>query len=131
MTRKTALIIDDEPEVSATHAAMLSARGLAVRTAATADEGLAIARGETPDVILLDVTMPERGGLAALIGLRQDQKLRDVPVILVTAAEAHPTPDTQAFLDRFRHYDPDGWIEKPIDPDLLAVVVERLTTRRA
>lgn len=128
MARKSALIIDDEPDITTYLGTLLSDHGFEVRTANAADEGLALARVAAPDVILLDVMMPERGGLSTLIAIRKDEGLRAVPVILVTGVQQSLTADYRAFLDRFKHYHPDGYVEKPVDPEVLLQVIASVTT---
>ena len=125
MAGKIALVIDDEPDITTYHATLLSDHGWDVRTANSGNEGLSLAQQEKPDVVLLDVMMPDRGGLSTLIGFRKDPELKSVPVVLVTGIQETLTHDFENFLDRFKHYNPDGYLEKPIDPDiLLALLVE-------
>ena len=96
MASKIALIIDDEPDIATYHATLLEDNGWSVRTELSGDEGIAAAKREKPDVVLLDVMMPERGGLSTLVGFRKDPeqgasrapaaKTRQKPA----AAEAEP-----------------------------------------
>ncbi len=127
MAAKIALVIDDEPDVTTYHATLLADNGWEVLTANSGDDGLALAKQERPDVVLLDVMMPDRGGLSTLVGFRKDPRLKNVPVVLVTGVQATLTADFEKFLDRFKHYNPDGYVEKPIDPDRLLAMLEELT----
>lgn len=127
MAGKFALIIDDEPDITTYHEALLSDNGWQVQTANSGDDGLALARQNKPDVILLDVMMPERGGLSTLIGFRKDPELKTVPVVLVTGIQETLKQDFGAFLDRFKNYNPDGYVEKPIDPDKLLALLDEIT----
>jgi signal transduction histidine kinase/CheY-like chemotaxis protein len=80
----TVLVIDDE---RATHDLLereLGARGYRVVHASGGREGLRLARERRPDVITLDVIMPEMDGWAVLRELKADPELRDIPVVLVT-----------------------------------------------
>ncbi len=90
MAGKIALIIDDEPDITTYHGTLLSDNGWEVRTANSGNDGLALAKTETPDIVLLDVMMPERGGLSTLIGFRKDPTLKSVPVVLVTGIQEQP-----------------------------------------
>jgi len=128
MAGKIALIIDDEPDITTYHGTLLSDNGWEVRTANSGDDGLAIAKKETPDIVLLDVMMPERGGLSTLIGFRKDPTLNSVPVVLVTGIQESLTADFGQFLDRFKKYNPDGYVEKPIDPESLLKLLDELTS---
>jgi CheY-like chemotaxis protein len=78
--------------------------------------------------VLLDVMMPERGGLSTLIGFRKDPNLESVPVVLVTGIQDTLTADFEKFLDRFKRYNPDGYVAKPIDPDKLLALLDELTS---
>jgi twitching motility two-component system response regulator PilH len=127
MAGKIALVIDDEPDVTTYHSTLLSDHGWDVRTANNGNDGLSLAKEERPDVVLLDVMMPERGGLSTLIGFRKDPTLKSVPVVLVTGIQESLTADFENFLDRFKHYNPDGYVEKPIDPDALLKLLDDLT----
>ncbi len=131
MAQKSALIIDDEPDITTYLGTLLADHGWDVRTANAADDGLVLARAQRPDVILLDVMMPERGGLSTLIAIRKDEGLRGVPVILVTGVQQSLTADYRSFLDRFKHYHPDGYVEKPVDPNVLLEVIAGVTTAQA
>ncbi len=127
MAGKFALIIDDEPDITTYHGTLLSDNGWQVQTANSGDDGLELARKQKPDVVLLDVMMPERGGLSTLIGFRKDPALKTVPVVLVTGIQESLTQDFGAFLDRFKNYNPDGYVEKPIDPDKLLALLDEIT----
>lgn len=127
MSAKIALIIDDEPDVTTYHATLLSDHGWDVRTALSGKEGLALAKKERPDVVLLDVMMPDQGGLSTLIQFRKDSDLKAVPVVLVTGIQGTLTADFKRFLDRFKHHHPDGYVEKPIDPRKLLALLDELT----
>ena len=127
MAARSALIIDDEPDVTTYHGAVLRDNGWNVHTANTGIDGIAIAREKSPDVILLDVMMPEKGGLSTLIALRKDDRTKSIPVVLVTGIQEALTADFEAFLDRFKTYNPDGYMEKPIKVDKLLAVLDDLT----
>ena len=129
MAPKSAVIIDDEPDITTYLGTLLSDNGWGVRTANDPNEGIAAAQESPPDVVLLDVMMPERGGLSTLIALRKDDRTAGVPVILVTGIQESLKADFGDFLDRFKKYHPDAYIQKPIDEaellQTLADVVSR------
>jgi len=127
MGERSALIIDDEPDIRTYLAAVLTDNGWKTRTAASADVGLAMSREQPPDVVLLDVMMPERGGLSTLIALRKDPVLGRIPVVLVTGIQDSLTADFGAFLDRFKHHHPDAYLEKPVQPEELLRVLDEVT----
>lgn len=127
MSQRTALIIDDEPDVTTYHGALLEDNGWKVMTANSGDEGLALAQATPPDIVLLDVMMPERGGMSTFVAFRKDPRTKDIPVILVTGIQDTLTQDFEAYLQRFKAYHPDGYIEKPVDPDRLLALLDDLT----
>ncbi len=65
---------------------VLRARGYEVAEAATAEDGLDIARARTPALILMDIQLPGMDGITALKELKKDESTRTIPVIAVTAS---------------------------------------------
>jgi len=131
MAQLRVLVIDDEPDQTTYLSTLLQDQGWETRTANSADEGLALAQEEVPDVVLLDVMMPERGGLSTLIALRKDEKTKSVPVVLVTGIQAELTHDFSAFLDRFKKHHPDAYLEKPVDPERLLKTLDEVCSPAA
>jgi CheY-like chemotaxis protein len=127
MATKTAVIIDDEPDITTYVGTFLSDNGWDVRSANDPNEGIALAQQQPPDVILLDVMMPERGGLSTLIALRKDERTAKVPVVLVTGIQDSLKADFGDFLDRFKKYHPDAYLQKPIDEAKLLQTLDELT----
>ena len=125
------LVIDDEPDVTTYLEAVLGDRGWRVSTAQSANEGLQKARHDLPDVILLDVMMPERGGMSTLVELKKDSLLSAVPVVLVTGIQDQLNRDFEEYLGRFHHFQPAGYVEKPIDLCRLFEILDELTIAAA
>ncbi len=126
MEGKSAVIIDDEPDVTTYLGALLSDRGWQVRTANSSADGLALLEQQRPNVVLLDIMMPDKGGLQTLVAIRKDPKLASLPVILVSGIQEKLTADYHAFLDRFKHYRPDAFVDKPVDPPQLFSIIEQV-----
>jgi DNA-binding response OmpR family regulator len=78
------LIIDDDPAVSVTLGRMLQFDGHDVTRVETAAEGLSAAGANLPDAVILDMRMPAMGGLEFLRRLRSDERLRHLPVGIIT-----------------------------------------------
>lgn len=78
------LIVDDDEAVTQTFARLLRLEGYSVRTAISAESGLAEARGHRPDAIILDLRMPTTDGLGFLRALRASEGAERVPVAIVT-----------------------------------------------
>ncbi|MBD2250061.1 response regulator [Nostoc parmelioides] len=86
MDTKRILIIDDEYDIRAVAELSLKAvGGWQVSTAASGSEGVAKAAAEQPDVILLDVMMPDMDGIATFQALQANPVTQSIPVILLTA----------------------------------------------
>ena len=106
---------------------VLSDNGWEVYTANSGADGIAIAQEKTPSVVLLDVMMPEKGGLSTLIALRKDERTKEIPVVLVTGIQENLNADFEAFLGRFKSYNPNGYMEKPIEVETLLATLDELT----
>ena len=84
--RKKALVIDDNANNLLLEKDLLEVAGFEVFEAENADLGITIARKEKPDIIIMDVRLPDmRGSVAARI-LRQDKETSDIPIVFVTAS---------------------------------------------
>jgi DNA-binding response OmpR family regulator len=79
------LIVDDEIELCSTIADFLRPRGYEVFTANSGKEGLSAARSRMPDVILLDLMLPDMDGWRVCQALKKDEALRGIPVIMLSA----------------------------------------------
>jgi DNA-binding response OmpR family regulator len=79
------LIIDDEKDFVETIGDWLWARGFKVSRAFNGTDGLAKARSEIPDLILLDIAMPQMNGYDVCRNLKLDERFKNVPVVMLTA----------------------------------------------
>ena len=85
-SHKTVLVVDDEAIIrECIQIGLETYRGWKVLQADTGITGLATAKEEQPDVILLDVSMPEMDGIATLQELQQNEATRHIPVIMLSA----------------------------------------------
>ncbi len=116
MKQRSAVVIDDEPDVTAYLGILLSDHGWRVRTANGVDQALKLLAAERPDAVLLDLMMPERGGLAALVAIRKDPRLAGLPVVIVSGIQEKLTSDYHAFLERAKSFRPDAYLDKPVNP---------------
>lgn len=131
MAQRVAVIIDDEPDITTYLATLLADHGWTARTANSVKDGLTLLAAGRPDVVLLDLMMPERGGLNALVEIRKTASLKDVPVVVVSGIQDKLNADYHAYLERFRHYRPDAFLDKPVDPTLLLKTIEGLAAVKA
>jgi CheY-like chemotaxis protein len=84
---KTILIIDDQPFFVTMQQNLLKQQGYRVLAATNGAEGLARAKQHKPDLILLDIEMPGMDGFAVCEKLKQDEELRHIPVVILTATQ--------------------------------------------
>jgi len=83
--KKRVLCIEDDPEMIDLIKLILERKGFEVLEAVGGEEGLEVSRREMPDLILLDLMMPEVDGWEVFRQMRADEQLKDIPVIVVTA----------------------------------------------
>lgn len=83
--RRRVLVVDDEPDVLLLCRVNLEFEGYEVMEAADGVEAMSRVRERRPDVILLDVMMPRMDGWQVLTELKSDEKLKDIPVVMLTA----------------------------------------------
>ncbi len=118
------LVIDDSPEIHTLVKVRLGSENVIVQSAADAAAGLAAARDWQPDLILLDVDMPERNGFAVFAELKGDALTMEIPVIFLTGSGSQE--------DKIRGLDlgASDYVTKPFDPaELRARVRAALRTR--
>jgi CheY-like chemotaxis protein len=121
---KTVLVIDDEQAFTSILAEILQDHGYRVLVASEPMAGLAIARAETPDVILVDLVMPEMTGWQLLKHLDEDMSTARIPVVVLTAVAGE-----DEFIRRALERRSIKYLAKPLKvPDLLDSI-ERLTSR--
>lgn len=121
MMNKQILIVDDDPLMRRSLSARLSQADYATVTAGTTEEALAAARIHKPDLILLDVGLPDRDGLVALREFRQ--LLGEIPVIFVTARRRELDQVVGLELGA------DDYITKPFDMDVLLAHIRAVLRR--
>jgi CheY-like chemotaxis protein len=80
------LLVEDEPNIQRLISYALQTRGHDVSVAQDGSEGLLVARTQKPDLILLDMVMPEMSGIEVLVALKGDSSLKSIPVLIVTAS---------------------------------------------
>jgi CheY-like chemotaxis protein len=120
-TKKKILVVDDERDVITYLSALLTDAGYEVVTAMNGKEALERARKEKPDLVSLDLTMPEESGVGCYRELRQDPDLGTTPIVIVTGivnpwAARDGTGGMKAFLSTRRKVPPpDAYFEKPVD----------------
>jgi two-component system cell cycle response regulator DivK len=110
---KRVLIVEDTPENLRLFRAILGLEKAVVIEAERAEIGIELAHSESPDLILMDMQMPEMDGLTATKLLRADPQTSEIPILVITASAMRE--------DRQRAFDAgcSGYITKPVDPATL------------
>jgi DNA-binding response OmpR family regulator len=117
------LVVEDNEEIAQMVTLFLAARGFKVSVAPDAASALRLVREALPDLILLDIGLPDINGYELLKQLRQNPRTRHVPAIFVTQRKLKP--DRLAGLEMGA----DDFITKPFDPDELGLRVQNLVAR--
>ncbi|HEX7469378.1 MAG TPA: response regulator transcription factor [Verrucomicrobiae bacterium] len=123
MVKLRILVVDDEPEAVELVEFNLKQAGYAVSTAADGAEALKKARAQTPDLIVLDVMLPEMDGFEICKTLRLDAATAKVPIIMLTAKAAE--------IDRVLGLElgADDYLTKPFSPRELVLRVKKVLQR--
>ncbi len=116
------LIVDDEQEIRESLEGILSEEDYLVATAATAGEALALLRDVAYDVVLLDIWLPDRDGLDALIEIKQLEQSPEVVII-----SGHGTIEAAVKATKLGAYD---FLEKPLSLDRTLLVLKNATQAR-
>ncbi len=119
MSAPRVLYVEDNPDNRLLVSRILLAEGFEVLEAEDAITGIDIAQREKPDLILMDLQLPEMDGLTATRRLRQIEALKDTPIIALTANVMKED------VDKARAAGCSGFIGKPIDIDTLPKELEK------
>ena len=139
---KRILIVDDEPDAISYISSVLEDNGYDYLSAENGEEGLELAKKEKPDMILLDLIMPEKSGMLMFQELKKDPELGKIPVIVVSGASEALGVDLRNFMIKqprrgkekavettgeTQFTEPNAYVEKPVDPnELIKVIKENL-----
>ena len=118
MTGERILVIDDSPTITKVVQLVLTKAGFHVHTAPDGEAGLAAVRADRPDLILLDFVMPRMNGYQFCRELNADPKLRDIPVVLMSAKGDQVG---ERFVKVMGIVD---YITKPFSPEAITAVVQ-------
>ena len=123
---KKILAIDDEVDTLTFYSEVLEDYNFTITTAKNGLEGLKKAREERPDLILLDIMMPKKGGMKTYKELKDDPDLRNIPVIIITGISNQI--DFKSLLNRpsTRKISPEGHLVKPLTADDLIKAIREV-----
>jgi twitching motility two-component system response regulator PilH len=136
---KQVLIVDDSEESVIFLSEILEEHGYPYRVARNGKQAMKAMRERRPDLVLLDVMMPQKGGVAVFQDMKKDPELKEVPILIITGAseatgvdimtgeekpkESYADDFTRRFgvevREKLQSLTPEALIEKPIDPKII------------
>ena len=119
---ETICIVDDEPAILNSLSSILEDEGYQVITASNGIEGMKVVRSDAPDLVILDIWMPEMDGLETLKRLRAQ-----FPGILVVMMSGHGSIETAVKATKLGAYD---YLEKPLDLEKVTILVRNALHQR-
>ena len=124
--KKKILVVEDEQDVLTYLTALFQDNGYDTVTAVDGVEAFERARTEKPDLISLDIAMPDQSGLRTYRQYKKDDELKDIPVIIITALG----DSIRSFIKRLGGFpEPEGFMAKPIDKEKLLKMVADLLSK--
>ena len=121
---KRILVVDDEPDTRTFLTTVLEDNGYRTQQVADGEEAIQAIQANPPDLITLDITMPEKSGVSVYRRVKESDEYKHIPVIIVTGVSG----DFKKFISTRRQVPPpDGYISKPVDhEEFLRLVGELL-----
>ncbi len=121
--KKTILVIDDEPDTRVYISSLLEDNGYDILTAENGEEASTVVEKNTPDLITLDITMPEKSGVRFYRDMKENDAMKHIPIIMVTGI----SKDFETFISTRRQVPPpEGFLPKPIDREALLDTISKL-----
>ncbi len=122
MPHETVLVVDDEEGIRESLSAILEDEGYAVLTAPSGEQALTVVKQEVPDLVLLDVWLPEMDGIETLVRLKELH--REVPVVMISG---HGNIEVAVKAIKSGAYD---FLEKPLSLEKVLIVAKRALERK-
>ncbi|UCD79739.1 MAG: response regulator [Desulfobacterales bacterium] len=127
--KKKILIVDDELDVRIYVSTLFETSGYEPIAARNGREGIQKVKEKSPDLIILDVMMPQAGGVTMYRDLKADPQLKDIPVIMLTGVGEKSFSHYLKML-KFKMKDPvpqpNAYMEKPLDHERLVQLVREI-----
>ncbi len=137
---KKIMIVDDDPDNISIISLIVEDNGYTSVSANNGKEGFELAKKEKPDLITLDLIMPEQSGIVMFQELKKDPDLCDIPVIIISGASEVTGVDLKNFIFKQAAGDekivetsgmgkysaPNAFVEKPVNPDELVKIINDL-----
>jgi CheY-like chemotaxis protein len=129
---KKILIVDDEPAVVTYLDMFLRDQGYETVTAADGKEGLEKVKREKPDLVTLDISMPEASGARFYKEMKHDPQLASIPIVIITAitgVDGDPYAYKKFLDSRQTVPPPEGFVPKPINREELIKTIQKLLSQ--
>jgi CheY-like chemotaxis protein len=121
--KKTILIVDDEPDVLTYLSTLFEDSGYATVKAQDGNEALSKVKEKAPDLVTLDITMPNKSGVRFYREMKESAEWRKVPIIIVTGVSG----EFKTFISTRKQVPPpEGYLSKPIDKTEILSLVKKL-----
>ena len=120
--QKKVLIVDDDETAREFVRAIMAEKEWATVEGENGVEAVDLAQSEAPDLIILDVSMPEMDGFEAFERLRATESTQHIPIIMLTAINepgSESRHDEESMAQRFGGIRPEAFVDKPVDPTFL------------
>ncbi len=133
MEKKKILVVDDEMDMRIFLKTLLETSGYSPVIMKNGKDGLRKAYEIIPDLIILDVMMPEEGGLQMFRHLRADEKMKQIPVIMLSGVSKEVYAHSLKMLSLQAEGgvpQPQAYLEKPPDPEVILDTVRQLLNPR-
>jgi CheY-like chemotaxis protein len=127
--KKRILFVEDEMDIRFFISTVLKTEGYEAIPARNALEGIEKARALAPDLVIMDVMMPQAGGVTLFQEMRRDERLKHIPVIMLTGVSQKAFTHHLRMLtvrDGVPLAPPDAYIEKPLEPARLVQTIRSL-----
>ncbi|TNF93453.1 MAG: response regulator [Gammaproteobacteria bacterium] len=111
------LMVDDSPTEIHVVKEMLISKGHTVVTASNGEEGIAMAKSEQPDLILMDIVMPGMNGFKATRTISKDPETSSIPIIMLSSK------DQTTDMEWAKRQGAKGYVVKPVDENELMTMV--------
>jgi len=121
---KKILIVDDEEDIRTYLSALLADQGFETILAKDGEEAWKQVEANSPDLITLDISMPEKSGIKFYREMKADDRWKRIPIIIVTGV----SEDMRKFLSsRHQVPPPEGYLAKPINREEILTLINKLT----
>ena len=117
-SKRKILIIDDEPDIVFYLKTLLEDLNYFTLSANNASTGFSIAQKELPDLICLDIMMPKKSGITLYKEFKEDEKLKDTPVVIISGVESAYSfkgPKFRRLIPDTKIPEPLAFFEKPVN----------------